>query len=104
MDPYSNFNRPILKLEGLLIPNALTPPLLQSVLRILDCFLFEGMKVLFRMTLGILRVNERRVLNLTDPVALFQFLKEVARHTFDMEAVFSVSLSRLCPYYSRSGS
>lgn len=73
----------------------------ESVLRILDCFLFEGMKVLFRMTLGILRVNERRVLNLTDPVALFQFLKEVARHTFDMEAVFSAAFQELEPFPSR---
>ena len=66
--------------------------MLQSVLRILDCFLYEGMKILFRVTLGILHVNERHILSLTDPVALFQFLKELARHTFDVDAVFNVSL------------
>ncbi len=50
----------------------------------------EGPKVLFRMSLGILKINERKILSLTDPVALFQFLKEVARHTFNIEAVFQV--------------
>lgn len=42
------------------------------------------------MSLGILKINEKKVLSLTDPVALFQFLKEVARHTYDIEALFQV--------------
>ena len=46
--------------------------------------------MLFRMSLGILKINEKKVLSLTDPVALFQFLKEVARHTYDIEALFQV--------------
>ena len=56
----------------------------------MDCFLFEGSKVLFRICLGILRLNERLLLSLSDPVALFQFLKEIAKHTFDIEALFNV--------------
>ena len=71
--------------------HVLTLSPLQTVLRILDCFLLEGSKVLFRMSLGILKINEKRILGLTDPVALFQFLKEVARHTFDIEALFKVN-------------
>ena len=42
------------------------------------------------MSLGILKINEKRILGLTDPVALFQFLKELARHTYDIEALFQV--------------
>ena len=58
--------------------------------RILDCFLNEGPKVLFRMTLGILLVNQQRILRTTDPVTIFQFLKEVTRHTFNTEELFEV--------------
>ena len=75
-------------------------PNTQSTLRILDCFLLEGHKILFRVCLAILKVNEQHILSLSDPVALFQFLKEVARHTFDVEGLFHVCCvkSSLCLY------
>lgn len=64
----------------------------QSALRILDCFLLEGHKILFRVALAILKVNEAHILSMSDPVALFQYLKQVARHAFDVEQLFHVSL------------
>ena len=67
-----------------------SPPT-QSALRIIDCFLLEGHKILFRVALGLLKVNEQHILSLSDPVGLFQFLKEVARHAFDVEELFNVS-------------
>lgn len=63
----------------------------QSALRILDCFLLEGHKVLFRVALAVLKVNEVHILSMSDPVALFQYLKQVARHAFDVEQLFHVS-------------
>lgn len=68
--------------------------LMQSALRILDCFLVEGHKLLFRIALAILKVNEQQILSMSDPVGLFQFLKEVARHTFNVEELFNVSCQR----------
>jgi hypothetical protein len=62
----------------------------ESVLRILDCFLFEGSKVLFRVALGVLKVNRRRLLSITDPVGLFQALKEIAKHSFDIDHLLKV--------------
>lgn len=59
-------------------------------MRILDCFLLEGHKVLFRVALAILKVNEAHILSMSDPVALFQYLKQVARHAFDVEQLFHV--------------
>ena len=63
----------------------------QSALRILDCFLLEGTKVLFRIGLGVLKVNARHLLSITDPVALFQTLKEIAKHTFNIDQLLQVS-------------
>ena len=71
---------------------------LQSILRILDCFLMEGHKLLFRVSLGILKLNEGVILSKTDPVTLFQFLKEIARHCFDIDAVFHVRINSLFMY------
>jgi len=62
----------------------------QSVLRILDCFLLEGSKVLYRVALGLLKVNARRMLSITDPVGLFQMLKEIAKHSFDIDHLLKV--------------
>ena len=68
----------------------------QSVLRILDCFLLEGSKILYRVALGLLKVNARRMISITDPVGLFQMLKEIAKHSFDIDHLLKV-LSLLCP-------
>ena len=48
--------------------------------------------MLFRVSLGILKINERRILNMTDPVSIFQILKEIARHSFDVEELLNVSV------------
>ncbi len=62
----------------------------QSMLRVMDCFLLEGRKVFFRFSLAILKIHERRILSFHDPVTIFQFIKEVARHIFNVEALFKV--------------
>lgn len=60
------------------------------MLRILDCFLLEGPKVMFRLALGVLKLNARHLLSITDPVGLFQTLKEIAKHSFDIDHLFKV--------------
>ena len=73
----------------------------QSALRILDCFLMEGTKVLFRVGLGVLKVNARHLLSITDPVALFQTLKEIAKHTFNIDQLLQVSaMAYFCTFMS----
>ena len=56
----------------------------------MDTFLFEGSKVLFRISLAVLKLNERRILNMTDPVTIFQCLKELTRQSFDVEELLNV--------------
>ena len=63
---------------------------MQSALRVFDCFLLEGQKILFRVSLAILKVNEHRILSISDQVSVLSFLKEVARHTFDVDELFHV--------------
>ena len=58
----------------------------------MDTFLFEGSKVLFRISLAILKLNERRILNMTDPVTIFQCLKELTRQSFDVEELLNVCM------------
>ena len=76
------------------------------MLRIIDVFLFEGRKVLFRVSLSVLKLYERRILSMVDPVTIFQFIKEVAKHIFNVEELFKVrkresegGRERLCDMY-----
>lgn len=65
-------------------------PFLQSAMRIMDCFLLEGIKFIFRTSLGILRMNQTLILQKKDPFVLFQFVKELAKHIFDIEGLYQV--------------
>ena len=58
----------------------------------MDCFLWEGRKVFFRVSLAILKLYQRAVLDLVDPVTIFQFMKEVAKHIFNVDELFEVVL------------
>ena len=57
----------------------------------MDCFLLEGRKLLFRFSLAILKLYETQILNMTDPVTTFQFIKELPMYIFDVEDLFRVS-------------
>ncbi len=61
----------------------------------MDCFLLEGRKIFFRFSLAIFKIHELRILRLHDPVTIFQFVKEVAKHIFNVEELFKVSV---CTY------
>jgi len=65
-------------------------PVVQSALRIMDCFLLEGVKFLFRASLSVFRLYEQSILQLHDQLAVLQFCKEVPKHVFDIEALFQV--------------
>ena len=52
--------------------------------------------MLYRVALGILKVNARRMLSITDPVGLFQMLKEIAKHSFDIDHLLKVLSMCLC--------
>ena len=65
--------------------------LLQTLLRVWDCFLLEGPKVLFRFSLAILKLHEREIVNKTETISVMRHLKACARVTYDVEGLVQVS-------------
>jgi hypothetical protein len=67
----------------------------QTVLRVFDCFLNEGSKILYRVALGFLKIIKP---NLLRTLAAEQFTKMVttlARETFDADTLMKVSTDSL---------
>ncbi|XP_021357404.1 uncharacterized protein LOC110452957 isoform X2 [Mizuhopecten yessoensis] len=63
----------------------------QTLLRIWDCFLLEGPKVLFRFTLAILKINEKEILQKNDTISIMRHLKASAKLTFDADTLIKVA-------------
>lgn len=61
------------------------------MIRIWDCFLLEGTKVLFRFAIAILSIYENEVLQRTDTISVIKLLKASVRLTYDHEGLFTVS-------------
>ncbi|PAA93776.1 hypothetical protein BOX15_Mlig002084g3 [Macrostomum lignano] len=66
-----------------------------ALLRIWDCFLLEGPKVLFRFTLGILKLHEKILLQQTDTISVWKHLKAAAKLTFDVEGLARAAFEEL---------
>ncbi|GFY35895.1 uncharacterized protein TNCV_4842681 [Trichonephila clavipes] len=60
-----------------------------TLLRIWDCFLLEGPKVLFRFSLGVLFLQEEAILAKHDTVSIMRQLKAAAKLCFDVEGLIS---------------
>ena len=61
------------------------------MLRIWDCFLYEGRKVLYRFALGILKLYEKKTLQMSDTNNILGFLKRLPKHIFNADDLFYVS-------------
>ena len=74
----------------------------QSALRILDCYLLEGHKILFRVSLAVLKMNEQHILDISEQVSMLVFLKEITRHTFHIDELLHVcyTVNNTCAQYS----
>ena len=62
----------------------------ETLLRIWDCFLLEGVKVLFRFALAILIINRESILTRTDTISLMKQIKDSAKNLIDVETLFKV--------------
>uniref|UniRef100_A0A0N5AWE4 Rab-GAP TBC domain-containing protein n=1 Tax=Syphacia muris TaxID=451379 RepID=A0A0N5AWE4_9BILA len=63
----------------------------QTMIRIWDCFLLEGPKVLFRFAVGLLAMYEDELLQRTDTISVMKVLKASVRLTFDYQELFNAS-------------
>ena len=57
----------------------------------MDVFLNEGHKFMHRVAIGILKMYKDKFLSMHDPITMFQFLKALTHHTYNVEELFTVS-------------
>ncbi len=62
----------------------------EVLVRIWDCFLFEGDKVLFRYACALLKLHKRVLLQQTDAISFFKHLKYCVKNTFDIDGLNKV--------------
>lgn len=74
---------------------------LETLLRIWDCFLLEGPKVLFRFSLAILLLQEEAILAKHDTVSIMRQLKAAAKLCFDVEGLVKAAFEDLEPFPKR---
>uniref|UniRef100_A0A9J2P777 Rab-GAP TBC domain-containing protein n=1 Tax=Ascaris lumbricoides TaxID=6252 RepID=A0A9J2P777_ASCLU len=72
------------------------------MIRIWDCFLLEGPKVLFRFAVALLSIHESEVLTRTDTISVMKILKASVRLTYDYEGLFKLAFDATQPFPSRS--
>ncbi|VDN33701.1 unnamed protein product, partial [Gongylonema pulchrum] len=72
------------------------------MIRIWDCFLLEGTKVLFRFAIAVLSIHESEVLRRTDTISVIKILKASVRLTYDHEGLCNLAFDNTQPFPSRS--
>ncbi|XP_014776296.1 uncharacterized protein LOC106873452 [Octopus bimaculoides] len=70
----------------------------QTLLRIWDCFIIEGPKILFRFSVAILKIHEAELLKQTDTISLMKHVKSCAKLTNDVEELVKVAFEELNPF------
>ena len=64
----------------------------QTLLRIWDCFLLEGPKVLFRFSMAILKIHEKDIIQRSDTISVMRHIKASAKLSFDVEGLVKVGI------------
>lgn len=62
------------------------------MLRIWDCFLLEGPKVLFRFSIALLSLYEDEILERSDTISVMKVLKAAVRLTYDSNGLMKVRI------------
>jgi len=77
-----------------------TPPAL--FLRLWDSFLYEGDKILFRVAIALLKINESHLLELNNSVAVNNFLRSTVNSLMDIDKFFDVAFDWINPLSTKS--
>ncbi|XP_052092597.1 uncharacterized protein LOC127729029 isoform X4 [Mytilus californianus] len=62
-----------------------------TLLRVWDCFLMEGPKVLFRFSMAILKIHEKDIIQRSDTISVMRHVKASAKLSFDVEGLVKVA-------------
>jgi hypothetical protein len=65
----------------------------QTMLRIWDCFLLEGPKIIFRFALALLSIHETTIMQRADTISVMKILKAAAKLSYDVDGLFKVCTS-----------
>ncbi|OZJ05742.1 hypothetical protein BZG36_01289 [Bifiguratus adelaidae] len=66
----------------------------ETVLRVWDCFFYEGNKVLFRVALAIFKMYESRILTVDDSLEVFQVVQNVPKRILDCHRLMEFTFRR----------
>ncbi len=67
---------------------------IETVLRVWDCFFYEGSKTLFRIALAIFKVGEAEIRGVNDPMEIFQVVQTIPRRLIDSNALMEACFKR----------
>ncbi|KAL1914797.1 uncharacterized protein VTP21DRAFT_7889 [Calcarisporiella thermophila] len=68
---------------------------IETVLRVWDCFFYEGQKILFRVALTVLKMNEAEILAVDDPLEVFQVVQNLPKRMIDCHRLMEMCFSRM---------
>ena len=66
----------------------------ECVLRVWDCFFFEGSKTLFRVALTIFKSGEQDIREISDPMEVFQVVQQIPRGMVDANGLMEACYKR----------
>jgi hypothetical protein len=66
----------------------------ESVLRVWDCFFYEGSKTLFRIALAIFKTGENEIRNVSEHLEIFQVVQAIPRRLLDVNALMESCYKR----------
>ncbi|KAI9021426.1 rab-GTPase-TBC domain-containing protein [Phycomyces nitens] len=67
----------------------------ETLLRVWDCFFYEGANVLFRMALTLFKMSEHMVMSLGDSLEIFQVIQNLPKKSLNCQTLLDVSEHRL---------
>ncbi|KAG0232518.1 hypothetical protein BGW42_008138 [Actinomortierella wolfii] len=67
----------------------------ESVLRVWDCFFYEGRKILFRVALTILKMHESEITKIDDPLEVFQIVQNIPKRLIDCHKLMETCFKRV---------
>ncbi|KAG0000543.1 hypothetical protein BGZ79_005794 [Entomortierella chlamydospora] len=67
----------------------------ESILRVWDCFFYEGRKILFRVALTILRLHEAEISKIDDPLEVFQVVQNIPKRMIDCHKLMEACFKRM---------
>ncbi|KAL1227388.1 Pseudouridylate synthase [Trichinella spiralis] len=71
------------------------------MLRVWDCFLLEGQKVIYRFAVALFYLHRKEIVAQKDSLSLIRFLKSTVRNTYDVETLTKVAYQTLKPFPKR---